>query len=284
MVLVRSKPLLLFLIILIILTIFTTGCKKKIEEKILENIIEEATGGQVDIDDNTATVNTPEGTSQIGSNLKWPKDKMGDLPELKGNIFSIVEDKNAKLVMLYLGDLEEDNAKKFIETIKELGYEPAFESSTTEGFMYSGSKENGEEIMFAFYNDGTATLSYAEKPVVLESGEESADPSSGDEEIDMTDEVPWPEEFFKEMPEPEGKIVEIQSIGSNEKYIYMEYVKKEDAISYIDKIKEAGFVTSPSESMSGDYISYESGNENGDYIVFTWSGSESVSISLIRGE
>lgn len=281
----NRKVLKVLIITILLLSILVTGCKKKIEEKIVEKILEDTTGNKVDIDKETATIKTDQGTTQIGDNIKWPEGKMGDIPKLKANISTVIEDKEHLMTMIYFNKLKKEDAEQYVETIKELGFDSVFETTTGDGFMYSGLTEDGREVVFSYTTDGTGTMSYAEKPLVLAPGGEqnTGVSSSPSDNIDMTDSVPWPNDFL-DIPELEGKITSISSSGSAEKYIYIEYVKKDDALDYIDKIKEAGFSASPSESISGSFINYESGNENGDYIVFSWSDNENASITMHKSE
>lgn len=88
----KRKSFLIFILLIAVFSILMTGCKKKIEEKIVEKIIEDTTGGKVDINKDTTTIKTDKGETKIGENQKWPKDKMCDLPELKANITMVVED------------------------------------------------------------------------------------------------------------------------------------------------------------------------------------------------
>jgi len=283
----KRKIFILFILLTIIISSLTTGCKKKIEEKIAEKIIEGTTGGKVDINKDTTTIKTEQGETKIGENLKWPNDKMGNLPEVKASITMVMEDKEATLGMIYFSDMKEGDAEKYIEAIKELKYESVFETSSGDGFMYSGKDEDGSEVVFSYSNDGTGSLSYTDKQLMFienpYDGEFTGDaPSTGD--IDMTDDVPWPKDFFKDVPELEGKITEVSSGSPQDKFVYLEYVTKEDAFDYIEKLKDLGFVDSPSESISGSYFNYQAGNEKGDYIVFDWSDSEYATISLIKDE
>lgn len=283
----KRKIFILFILLTIIISSLTTGCKKKIEEKIAEKIIEGTTGGKVDINKDTTTIKTEQGETKIGENLKWPNDKMGNLPELKANITMVMEDKEATLGMIYFSDMKKGEAEKYIEAIKELKYESVFETSSEDGFMYSGKDEDGSEVVFSYFKDGTGSLSYTDTQFMFVEnpydGEFTGDaPSTGD--IDITDDVPWPKDFFKDVPELEGKITEVSSGSPQDKFVYLEYVTKEDAFDYMEKLKNLGFVDSPSESISGGYLNYQAGNEKGDYIVFDWSDSEYATISLIKGE
>lgn len=283
----KRKNFIIFIILIATLATLMTGCKKKIEEKIAEKIIEDATGGKVDISKDITTIKTEQGETKVGENLKWPKDKVGNLPELKANFVMISEDIEKTLIFLSFDSLKKDVAEKYVESIKKLNYKTEFETSSSDGFMFSGKDEDGSEVIFSFFNDGTGSLSYTDKPFMFQEnpydGDSSGDSSQG-EDIDMTDDVPWPKDFFKDIPELEGKIIEVSSGSPQDKFVYIEYVTKEVAMDYLEKLKKAGFTESPSESVSGGYLNYEAGNDRGDYIVFDWSDSGYATISLVKGE
>ena len=117
-----KRKLLMIFILLIAVSTLMTGCKKKLEEKIAEKIIEDATGGNVDISKDTTTIKTEQGETKVGENLKWPKDIMGNLPELKANITMVVEDKESTIGMIYFDDLEVKNAENYLEAIIKLNH------------------------------------------------------------------------------------------------------------------------------------------------------------------
>ena len=288
----KGKIIIIFILLTATFSTLITGCQKKAEEKMAERIIEDATGAEVDISGDTTTIKTEKGETKIGENQKWPKDKMGDLPELKANITMVMEDydkeKDINLGMVYFDSLKKDDAEKYLGYIKELKYESFFEVFNDDGFIYSGKNEDGAEVVFSYTDDGgTGSLSYTDNQFMFVENPYDSN-SSGDsplsEDVDMTDDVPWPEEFFDDIPEIEGKITQVSSGSPQDKFVYIEYVTKENALDYLNQLKEIGFIDSPSESLSGSYINYEASNEDGDYIVFDWSDSEYATISLLKGE
>ena len=288
----KGKIIIIFILLTATFSTLLTGCQKKAEEKMAERIIEDATGAEVDISGDTTTIKTEKGETKIGENQKWPKDKMGDLPELKANITMVMEDydkeKDINLGMVYFDSLKKDDAEKYLGYIKELKYESFFEVFNDDGFIYSGKNEDGAEVVFSYTDDGgTGSLSYTDNQFMFVENPYDSN-SSGDsplsEDVDMTDDVPWPEEFFDDIPEIEGKITQVSSGSPQDKFVYIEYVTKENALDYLNQLKEIGFIDSPSESLSGSYINYEASNEDGDYIVFDWSDSEYATISLLKGE
>lgn len=141
-----------FIVMVIILAVLSTGCKKKIEEKIAEKIIEDATGGKVDISSGTTVMKSEEGTTTVGENLKWPS--MGPLKEIKATITAVMEASEDKVVMLMFTDMKKDYADDYLEYIKELGFESIFEITNEEGFTYEGQNDKSETVGFSYSNDG----------------------------------------------------------------------------------------------------------------------------------
>lgn len=287
----KRKIYIISILLIVVLSALLTGCEKKIEEKVTEKIIEDATGAKVDISKDTTVIKTDKGETKIGESQRWPKDKMGDLPELKANITMVMEDydkvKDINLGMIYFDNLNEDDALKYVEYIKDHKYESIFSTTTSDGFIYSGKNEDSAEVVFSYNNDGSGSLSYTDNQFMFVENPYDSN-SSGDfsssEDVDTTDDVPWPKEFFNDIPEIEGKITQVSSGSPQDKFIYIEYVTKNNALDYLNKLKEIGFVNTPSESQSGSYLNYEAGNEKGDYIVFDWSDNESATINFLKGE
>lgn len=162
----KRKLTLIFILILVILAATTVGCKKKIEDKISEKFVEQMTGANVDINKDTTTISTEQGETKVGENLEWPEDKMGSIPEIKASIIMIAEDKENNTIMIYFDGFKREDAEEYMEGIKELYRESTFESSGSDGIMYSGKNEDGAEVLFSHYNDGAGTLAYMDKSLV----------------------------------------------------------------------------------------------------------------------
>ena len=286
----KRKYFITLLIIILTLTIILTGCKKTIEEKIseeiTEKILEEATGSEVEIDSESATIKTDGGSTQIGGNIKWPEGNVGDLPELKTNLTMVIEDKENSTTLIYFDSLSNEDAQKYTEKLKGMGYEAVYETSSESSYSFQGNNGKGSEVVFVYYgDDGSGAITYAKVEVEPDEPEEdSVDMvEEVEEEIDMTDDIPWPTDFFGDIPEPEGKITQVNSNGSNSKSVYLEYVSKEQAYAHLEAVKEIGFTVDASESLGADYIDYSAYNENDDYISLYWN-IDNLSISLDKVE
>ncbi|PKM49025.1 MAG: hypothetical protein CVV02_17905 [Firmicutes bacterium HGW-Firmicutes-7] len=167
----RSKGLRVFVIILVV-TIMTmiTSCGKvkdkisdKISEKVSEKVTEEVLGGKVDIDKNGMTIEGEDGSFQTGENLDWPKDIMGKLPKLKGNIISIWKDESNCSIMIQ--DVDEGDVREYIEELKDLDFKDVLAIDDDNMFMYSGAKEEQEETISVTYSgsDSLVTIAYSKE-------------------------------------------------------------------------------------------------------------------------
>lgn len=144
------------LITLLLITLALCACASP--EKTVENIIKQQTGQDVDIKDggNSITIKGENGESMTvttGDDQKWPAGKLGDLPELKGTVKSIVEAGGTCFVSLE--DVSEADARDYISKLKELGYADGIEATdeVTHSFVFAGSKD-GCEISLRYYPEG----------------------------------------------------------------------------------------------------------------------------------
>ncbi len=78
----------LFIVTLLAFAVILSGCGKKTVEKKAETAIEDATGGQadVDIDKNSMTINTDAGSLQIGDTASIPADFPDDVHVADGTV------------------------------------------------------------------------------------------------------------------------------------------------------------------------------------------------------
>ena len=139
----KGKQRNIAILILMILIITIIGCsvhaENLAEESFKENYSEDsvfdkglqlsawAAYWNLDIDDEITTIKAEEGSTQVGSTIQWPKDKMGNLKELKANITMVSEDRENVITYIMFEGLEKAGAEKYLESIKELGYKPIYE-------------------------------------------------------------------------------------------------------------------------------------------------------------
>ncbi len=285
----RRKSIILILIVLAI-SVFTTGCMNKVKEsigsKIGEKVLEKALGEDVKIDtkSNTMSIGTKDGSFQVGENLDWPTDKMKPLPKPKAKVVSITDmgAENSITVMVNFSDSKD--TEDYLQKIKDLGY---VESGTTESSGFSsfvGYKDDNSQVTFAYIGTGEGTS------ITLTRDSESARnffESEQEEEtpldltgVDMTDDVEWPKDHMDKIPRLKGKITNVTT--SNEYiYIELEYVSKEDTLSYIDEVKSLGFNQNATDIKTKDNIFYMAQNSKEQGLAIEWQNNRTT-ISYVK--
>lgn len=157
----------------VLLVAFTLCACAASSEKAAEKMIENITGQKVDIEDggDSITIKGNDGESMTvttGGDQAWPTDKLGDLPELKGKIISVIEAGGTCHVSLE--DVSEADIKAYIQELKDMGYADGSEYSDEDGMIvFSGTKDDHQATV-SYYPEGgsgagmsSVDISYASK-------------------------------------------------------------------------------------------------------------------------
>lgn len=75
---------------------------------------------------------------------------MGDLPEPKGNISVILNADTGKGGTVAYNEMSLEDAKAYVEKLKELGYKDGMSISDTDMISYSGKNSRGDSVMFTY--------------------------------------------------------------------------------------------------------------------------------------
>ena len=149
-----KKTSIWILVLLATTLVFMTGCGKiqdKVSEKVSEGIVEKAVGGNVDITKDGISVQKDGASFQSGDDLKWPKSSMGDLPEPKAKINGVMDASNKEGCTVVFSEMNLDNAKAYIEKLKELGYKDGgLVISDEDGLSYAGQNSSNATIVFSY--------------------------------------------------------------------------------------------------------------------------------------
>ena len=154
-------------IILVLLIALTALCACS-PTKLIEKAIKKQTGQDIKIDKDadTITVQGKDGEKMemsTGDNTKWPADKMGGLPELKGKIItSFATDKGC---VITLEDVSRGDAESYVEKLKDMNLSEVYETTTDSSLGYSGN-DGENQITFTYSGDdkkGTAVVSYSQE-------------------------------------------------------------------------------------------------------------------------
>ena len=130
-----------------------TGCgsiENKIAEKTAEGIAEKTVGGKVDITQDGVKVQSDEVNYETGKDLKWPKGAMGELPEPKAKISAVVNAEAGKGGSVAFGEMGLEDAKAYVEKLKELGYMGGLSISDEDLISHSGKNGSGASVIFNY--------------------------------------------------------------------------------------------------------------------------------------
>ncbi|MDY0235533.1 MAG: hypothetical protein RBR71_05865 [Gudongella sp.] len=285
----KSRKVVMLIAIVLGIALFSTGCAKKIEEKIggkiVEKVIEKATGGEVDIDTNDGvSIEVEGGSMKTGDNLDWPKDSMMSLPKPKGNILSISEIKEQETTSVILNFDNENGGDAYLQDLLDTGYIQRSINKSEDFVMFTGYKEDNTVVMLSYQPNeeyGSITIIRNDETVkeILES-ETSDEVNEEPVEIDMEQSLEWPKDSMDNIPPINAQITNV-SLSNEAVSISFENISKEDIYSYIEKVKSAGFDSDKVETEMVEYISYSAYNANGNTITVTWN-VEAGSIYYIK--
>lgn len=272
----------LAVLLLIFLIILSSCGKEKAEEKLAEKIIEKATDGKVSVDINKGetAIKTETESMVTGSDISWPKDELGTLPELKASITSVYKDSSAKSVAISFTGLKPEEAKAYVEKLRALDYLGGWESEGTDSLVFNGIGGDTTEVTFfySFNEEGAGSLLFLSQTANVRKEEpEELNPPEG---TDMSDAVSWPKDFIEGIPEPQGKITG-EMTNEDSTYIFMEYMKKAEALAFVQALKDRGFTKDYSLTKSPDTMSYSGMDDKGQGVTFIWSmGQGTATIEL----
>ena len=131
-------------------------------ESALEDIIEQQSGGKVDIDSDSggATIETDDGTKiQYGGNVALP-DEWPGLPLPGGELIGAATSAEGGIVLTYRTTVDE--GEKLLQTLERDGYETEQSSDMGEMKIWMLRHANGDTVNLSWIvdDDGTIALQY----------------------------------------------------------------------------------------------------------------------------
>lgn len=142
------KKLLAIALVAVLALAALAGCAPK--------VIKDVDGTRVEVQGDTVTVKGEDGEATIkaGDNLPWPKDKMGDLPEIKGNILGVIDTPQG--VSVTIENVKKSEYEAYVAGLKELGYEAALELDNVgeTSSLFQGKNEDGDTVSVQHHSDG----------------------------------------------------------------------------------------------------------------------------------
>lgn len=200
------------------------------------------------------------GTVSVGEKLTWPKALLGSLPEPKGKITAIIKDENKGQCTVAFAEMTKEDAKAYAAKIKEIGYTAELEAEDAEALIISGTSKEGSQVCFTY------NITTKEGTIFYSSKADNTTSSTDNTPSDMTDAMPWPKDFIKEIPELTGKIIDVSNNNDKKVSVYLEYVNKVDFEKYVKQLKENGFTVDSDENSNVDSIDFRAYNAAGDHV------------------
>ncbi|SCY76731.1 hypothetical protein [Alkaliphilus peptidifermentans] len=141
------------ILLVFIMVLSLAGCQKvdeKISEKVVEEIIGSATGGKIDIKKDGLKLETGDTEMEVGDELEWPVEAMGDLPVPKARFDFIMKNDENKSCTVTFKDLDEDDGRAYFDILVEMGFKGGTYLNTDDILMFSGSRENGTGVNYNY--------------------------------------------------------------------------------------------------------------------------------------
>ena len=283
----KNRKIVILIILVLSFSLFTTGCMDKVSEKvgskIGEKIIEKKLGDDVKVDtsNNTMSIESKDGSYEMGESLDWPKDKMDPLPVPEAKVISVSSNNESGATDVMMHFPNKRMSIDYLEKVKKLGFVEGFVTDSEGFYTYIGHKEEDNSqislssqgldndvtlLMITFKKDNDDTKAFFK---TLAEGEPELDLAA----IDMNSDLDWPKDKMGNIPELKGKI-ETTNITNENVYVGLDYVQKSDLLDFIEKVKKLGFTENYYSSISRDNISYAALNEEGYGISILWYNFE----------
>lgn len=152
----KKKLIYLFMFVMV-LSLTGCGTKQKLEEKVAEKVIEDASGGKVDIDGDTIKMQGKDGEDITIGGTKWPNsDLVKNIPKFEdGTIISVMETKDTSIINL--DQVKKEDFVKYLEEIKKDYTEEAYEVTSEGNVTYGANNVDGINVQI-FYMDKTVNI------------------------------------------------------------------------------------------------------------------------------
>ena len=158
----RSNFMIILLVLVIVFSLCACGkAKDKISEKTMEKIVEDAIGGNVNITEDGGKVEINGETYEAGENLEWPKDAMGKIPKPAANVTFVMKGDVNTGCTVALDEFSIDDAKEYVDKLKELGFKDGMDMSDSDGIIFSGKDSKGYLVNFVYNSSAEeGTIAY----------------------------------------------------------------------------------------------------------------------------
>jgi hypothetical protein len=132
----------LWLVMILTFSLLLTGCGKSTTDLAAEKTIENAFGGDVDVDGDSVTIENDQGTWQAGEGSSLPKDWPDDVYVPEGKIITSSDNNFGKGVSLEVDKTVSELEEEYTNKIKEQGWDVNMSFSVENSVMIGAEKDN----------------------------------------------------------------------------------------------------------------------------------------------
>jgi len=152
-----KKTIILSLVVVLSGTLLLAGCGEK---KAAEKAVEKASNGavDVDIDNNKVTINTNEGTIEVGDSVKLPSDFPSDVYVIDGTIKGVthISENKGYTVSIETTKSVSQAKTEYENELKEEGWNITFSMNIQNGASMTAEKDN-RNLTVSISSDGETT-------------------------------------------------------------------------------------------------------------------------------
>lgn len=113
--------------------------------------------------------------------------------------------------------------------------------------------------------------------------EDANDSEENEENTDSEGAFSWPNDFMPNVPEFQGKIFKFTEKQDDVHiYIGFEDVSHEEAVNYVDALKEAGFTKDSNGYSSNGTVNYKGLDKDNNFVKFHWSQNGYAGVDMIK--
>lgn len=163
-----KKSVIWILVVLLAVSFVGCGTKEKLEKKtgeaITEKIVEEASGGDVDIDGDTVKFKGEDGEEMAFGTTEWPTSQLAEsIPKFKdGKVVTVMEMNDSLLIALE--EVSMDDFADYLDEIKKTFSEEAYEMKSEGNISYGALNGTGLGITLNYSVDETLSITVVQEP------------------------------------------------------------------------------------------------------------------------
>lgn len=157
-------------VVLAVSVVALAGCGKKaasekVAEGMLEKTLENATGGDADVDlgGGDVTITTKEGTTTMSEASEWPSDMFAEVPKFTyGVVERVNRSRNTQneqqSMTVWIADVQDGAIEKYTKDLEGAGWESQMSITSGQGGMVTAQKGNLGLTVAYNSEDKTAAL------------------------------------------------------------------------------------------------------------------------------